>query len=113
MEIQFPIQNFISAHFWDNGTHNTPDNRCGMITRQIAHDEENAYLFPIFSEKVKIFPINKYHFCAFLGPNNHGDTISRTKCHVCQFLGPSNQSHQIFRSKLMYAHFWDQITTDT
>ena len=58
MEIQFPIQNFISAHFWDNGTHNTPDNRCGMITRQIAHDEENAYLFPIFSEKVKIFKVH-------------------------------------------------------
>ena len=58
MDIQFPIQNLISAHFWDNGTHNTPDNRCGMITRQIAHDEENAYLFPIFSEKVKNFKLH-------------------------------------------------------
>ena len=58
MDIQFPIQNFISAQFWDNRTHNTPDNTCGMITRQIAHDEKNAYLFQIFSEKVKIFKLH-------------------------------------------------------
>ena len=58
MDIQFPIQNFISAQFWDDRTHNTPDNTCGMITRRIAHDEKNAYLFQIFSEKVKIFKLH-------------------------------------------------------